>query len=233
MMARLQRLCPANIPQHIIQRGNNRQPCFTQEQDFITYTTYLKECADKFEVKIHAWVFMTNHVHLLCTPKENNGVSKMMQGLGRKYVHYFNKKNARTGTLWEGRFKSCIIESDAYLLQVYRYIELNPVRARMVTSPEEYKWSSYQINALGKNSDLCSPHPLYLSLGATTAIRLCEYMKLFMNLLNVSQINDIRNSTNKNLALGSELFKKEIEHLTGRRVFARKRGRSKMGSESN
>ncbi|MEZ9593140.1 transposase, partial [Shewanella sp. 10N.261.52.F9] len=149
-MSRKPRANPIGIPQHIIQRGNNRQACFTSEQDFIAYTAWLKDYAKKFQVEIHAWVFMTNHVHLLCTPRENNAISQMMQSLGRQYVRYFNYTYKRSGTLWEGRYKSCLVQAEDYLLQLYRYIELNPVRANMVDDPCKYQWSSYQVNALGK-----------------------------------------------------------------------------------
>ena len=224
-MARLPRVCPLNIPQHIIQRGNNRHTCFAKEQDFIVYISWLKDYANKFKVDIHAWVLMTNHVHLLCTPRIEYGISNMMQGLGRQYVRYFNKSYHRTGTLWEGRFKSCLIEKDLYLLHVYRYIELNPVRAKMVNSPEKYKWSSYQVNALGKKSQLCSPHELYLALASNYNDRLQEYRQLFSRVLSTGFLTEIRQSSNSCMALGSEKFKQEVELLTGRRMQAKKNGR--------
>ena len=230
-MARPPRTCPVGISQHVIQRGNNRQACFANQQDFITYTTYLKEYSEQFAVKIHAWVFMTNHVHLLCTPELENGISKMMQALGRSYVRYFNNNYRRTGTLWEGRFKSCLIEEEAYLLQVYRYIELNPVRAGMVKTPEEYKWSSYQINALGKNSELCTPHSLYLRLGNNAVQRLLAYQQLFDYILASEQLAEIRTTTHKGTAIGSLKFKQKIEKLTGRQMTEVKRGRPKNSIE--
>jgi putative transposase len=226
-MSRLHRICPVNIPQHIIQRGNNHQICFASETDFVTYAAYLKKYANKFEVDIHAWVFMTNHVHLLCTPKKEGGISNMMQSLGRGYVRYFNNVYYRSGTLWEGRFKFCIIEDEGYLLQVYRYIELNPVRAKMVESTADYKWSSYCVNALGKESTLCSPHYLYLQLHKNKEERLVAYKKLCSYGLAKKQLLEIRDNTNKNLAFGSQRFKLEIEKLTGRRMEAGKRGRPK------
>jgi putative transposase len=226
-MARLPRNCPAGIPQHIIQRGNNRHACFVTDQDFITYSSYLKEYADQFEVQIHAWVFMTNHVHLLCTPNVENSISKMMQALGRRYVRFFNNHYRRTGTLWEGRLKSCLIEEENYWLQVYRYIELNPVRAGMVKEAQEYKWSSYQINALGKESGLFTPHPLYLRLGNDTATRLVEYQKLFDIILLSEKLDEIRTASRKGMAMGSNRFKLEIEQLTGRRVTEVQKGRPK------
>ena len=174
-MARLPRLCLPGIPQHIIQRGTNRQACFASEDDFAAYAHWLDECAKKNRVAIHAWVFMTNHVHLLVTPKTSGGVSMMMQTLGRYYVRYFNHCYRRTGTLWEGRFKSCVVDEDNYLLLCQRYIELNPVRAGMVSSPDDYVWSSYHANGNGKPANLWTPHPVYLNLGATTDERTKRY----------------------------------------------------------
>ncbi|WP_425641970.1 transposase [Marinomonas gallaica] len=136
-MARLLRLCPIGIPQHIIQRGNNRQVCFASEDNFIAYAHWLTEYAHQYQVKVHAWVFMTNHVHLLATPMIEGGISKMMQALGRRYVRYFNYTYQRTGTLWEGRFKSCVISAEEYFFICQRYIELNPVRANMVSHPAD------------------------------------------------------------------------------------------------
>jgi len=151
----------------------------------------------------------------------------MMQALGRSYVRYFNNNYQRTGTLWEGRFKSCLVEEENYLLQVYRYIELNPVRAGMVETPAEYKWSSYQINALGKVSKMCTPHPLYLRLANDTAMRLLEYQKLFDIILVSDKLDEIRTFTHQGMAIGSNKFKLEIEQLTGRRMTEMKRGRPK------
>ena len=141
-MAQLPRVSPEGIPQHVIQRGNNRQVCFASDDDFRAYASWLKDYAKKYQVAIHAWVFMTNHVHLLCTPHQVQGVSLMMQSLGRQYVRYFNASYKRTGTLWEGRYKSCLVQEDGYLLHLYRYIELNPVRADMVDDPANYPWSA-------------------------------------------------------------------------------------------
>jgi putative transposase len=151
-MVRLSRISPAGVPVHIIQRGNNRQACFVSDEDHSAYARWLKDYSAKFRVDIHAWVMMTNHVHLLCTPQVEGGISTMMQSLGRRYVQYFNHEYRRSGTLWEGRFKSCLVQDERYLLEVYKYIELNPVRAEMVQNPGEYRWSSYQINGLGKRS---------------------------------------------------------------------------------
>lgn len=174
-MARLQRLCPPGIPQHIIQRGNNRQVCFAADEDYAAYAHWLHESARKYRVAIHAWVFMTNHVHLLATPSELGGVSLMMQRVGRHYVRYFNHVYRRSGTLWEGRFKSCVVAADDYLLICQRYIELNPVRANMVGHPSDYRWSSYRCNGLGRPAQLWTPHDIYLKLGKQEKERLRTY----------------------------------------------------------
>ncbi len=225
-MARLLRVAPIGVPQHIIQRGNNRQACFAGEEDIKAYLHWLKELSKKYRIDMHAWVLMTNHVHLLCTPWQENAISQMMQSIGRLYVRYFNHTYLRSGgTLWEGRFKSCLVQSDRYLLELYRYIELNPVRANMVDEPSDYSWSSYAINALGVESELQTPHPEYLALGATEEERQRNYRELFKVHVSVELLKDIRNSINKGLALGDERFALEIEALTKRRVAARKPGR--------
>ena len=224
-MARLLRIAPRNIPIHIIQRGNNRQVCFGSDDNHAAYAGWLKEYSKKYKVDVHAWVMMTNHTHLLCTPRQEKGISSMMQALGRRYVRYFNYEYKRSGTLWEGRYKSCLIESRTYLLKVYRYIELNPVRAGIVLSPEDYRWSSYRINALGKASDLCTPHPEYMMLGSDTPKRCSKYQALFEHHINEREIELIRSATNKGMVVGNDRFRKEIEALTGRRVREKKRGR--------
>lgn len=226
-MARLPRICPPGIPQHVIQRGNNRSNCFADEQDFYTYTNWLKEYSRQHQVAVHAWVFMTNHVHLLVTPANSDGLSLMMQALGRRYVRYFNHQYRRTGTLWEGRFKSSMIQSETYLLQCYRYIELNPVRAGMVDDPSAYTWSSYSCNALGIESDLCTPHEEYLRLGKHKEKRLLAYRALFEAHIDSDLLVQIRGAVNKGLALGNDRFKDNLELSYGRRVRAAKMGRPK------
>jgi putative transposase len=230
-MARLRRIAPLGIPQHIIQRGNNRQVCFACEQDMAVYANLLEEYSKKFSVAIHAWVFMTNHVHLLFTPYAPGGVSSTMQAVGRRYVRYFNREYQRSGTLWEGRFKSCLVQSETYLLQCQRYIELNPVRAGMVSDPAEYAWSSYQYHALGRTIKMITPHEEYLGLGSTSQERQKAYRLLFRSHVDKELVNDIRLALNKGMALGGERFKDEIERLCGRRVRPAKMGRPLFRSE--
>lgn len=223
-MARLPRICQPGIPHHIIQRGNNRQACFVSEEDFSTYAYWLAEYSSNFSVAIHAWVFMTNHVHLLATPRKEGGISNMMQAMGRSYVRYFNNTYQRTGTLWEGRYKSCVVDAENYLLTCMRYIELNPVRANMVATPEEYHWSSYHSNGLGNKAEIWTPHDVYTGLGKTKATRTNVYRELFKCHLDNEGLTQIRKAVNQGMALGNDRFKQEIERLSGRRVTTLKPG---------
>ncbi|AOW78603.1 transposase [Colwellia sp. PAMC 20917] len=217
-MARLPRLNLPNIPQHVVQRGNNRQACFFAEQDYLVYLDKLKEYSKKYQVAVHAYVLMTNHVHLLMTPTTEKGVSQLMQSLGRYYVRYVNQTYHRSGTLWEGRYKSTLINSEQYFLLVSRYIELNPVRAAMVNHPAEYPWSSFQGNALDKNIELLTSHSLYLALGNKALERKKAYQALFSAHVDELALQEIRDATNKAWVLGDSRFKQQIEQDTGRRA---------------
>jgi REP-associated tyrosine transposase len=223
-MARLPRYCPGGIPQHVIQRGNNRAICFTSDKDMATYANMLYEAGCRYELAIHAWVFMSNHVHLLVTPGDDVALSRAMQLLGQRYVRYFNRAYQRTGTLFEGRFRSCIVQESRYFLICQRYIELNPVRAGMVNDPADYQWSSYRINGMGVMSRLWRPHPQYLALGATPPERQMRYRALFESHVDGALLLDIRQSVNQGLALGSGKFKQQMEGQGGRRQFHLKRG---------
>ncbi len=223
-MPRKPRQCPPGLPVHVVQRGNNRQICFASDSDFKAYAKWLLEAASKYGVAIHAWVFMTNHVHLLLTPTSPNAISHCMQYLGRYYVRYFNYRHKRTGTLFEGRFKSCVVQNQKYLLACQRYIELNPVRAGMVSDPAEYTWSSYQAHAFGLAARMWQPHPEYLALGQSSTKRMSAYRQLFEHELIEDVITDIRLALNTGLALGNERFRREVEQLTGQRQYHLKRG---------
>ena len=166
-MPRRARLALAGVAWHIIQRGNNRSACFYAEEDYRRYLDTLKEQAEKYGCLIHAYVLMTNHVHLLVTPERADSAALMMKNLGQRYVQYINRTYKRSGTLWEGRFKSCLAQSEDYVLACYRYIELNPVRANMISHPRDYRWSSYCANAEGQLDALLTKHVEYLGLGAT------------------------------------------------------------------
>ncbi|MGH1372862.1 MAG: transposase [Cellvibrionaceae bacterium] len=217
-MARLPRLYLPGCPQHIIQRGNNREACFYDEADYKAYLAFLNDTAEKYGGAIHAFVLMTNHVHLLVTPSDEQCVGRMMQAQGRKYVQYFNFKYSRTGTLWEGRYKSTLVDTDYYLLTVYRYIELNPVRANMVAHASEYPWSSYRGNAMGKPVQLLTPHALYQKLGGSDKDRQSAYRALFRGRMAECDLTTIREATNKAWVLGDDRFKSQVETITGRRA---------------
>jgi putative transposase len=223
-MPRNTRNCPVGLPVHVIQRGNNRQACFATEADFKAYACWLHKASLKFGVDIHAWVFMTNHIHLLVTPAEPMAISQAMQYLGRFYVRYFNFHYRRTGTLYEGRFKSSVVQSSQYLLACQRYIELNPVRAGMVTDPANYSWSSYRAHALGGKVKMWTPHSEYLALGSTCGFRTAAYRRLFKEELDRKLVSEIRLAANTGLALGNDRFKAEVERLTGQRQRHLKRG---------
>jgi len=217
-MARKPRFGLPGIPQHVIQRGNNREPCFLAEADYRRYLDDLKTSADKFLCRIHAYALMTNHVHLLVTPMREEAIGDMMQALGRRYVHYVNKTYRRTGTLWEGRYKASLVDSDAYLLTYMRYIELNPIRAEMVAHAGEYQWSSYGANAQGRRDPLLCPHPLYTALGVTAAERQHAYRELFRHHLDNDLLHEIRDALNHELVLGRSYFKDKIEQMTQRKT---------------
>jgi REP-associated tyrosine transposase len=160
-MPRKPRYFLPDIPTHIVQRGHSRSPVFFENEDYLTYLHYLKEGSERYEVSIHAYVLMTNHIHLLSTSADKEGVGRMMQYIGRYYVPYINYKYGSSGSIWEGRYKANLVQNDGYLLTCMRYIELNPVRADMAKSPGTYRWSSYKYNALGKDDKLITPHPVY------------------------------------------------------------------------
>ncbi len=214
-MPRRLRYCPAGYPVHVIQRGINHQICFAADTDIAAYANWLAEGADKYEVKVHGWVFMTNHVHLLMTPTCDKAISKLMQFLGRLYVRRFNYKYSRSGGLFEDRFKSSLVQDEVYLLTCLCYIELNPVRAGMVKDPGDYRWSSYAAHGFGVNTAMLTPHPLYLSLGATKSERLEKYQQLIEQPLGADVIAKIRHCANKGLILGTETFRKQFKALTG------------------
>ena len=224
-MPRRARLKVVGLPLHLIQRGNNRSACFYADEDYSLYLHHLGELARKFHCALHAYVLMTNHVHLLLTPARLDGPSLLMKHLGQRYVQYVNRVYRRSGTLWEGRFRSSIVQQQDYLLRCYRYIELNPVRAGMVRHPREYGWSSYCTNAEGKSSRLVNAHEEYLALGRQEEERLATYRALFRTELDPKEVDEIRSAVNGGFALGNERFKAEIAAMLGRRVEPGKSGR--------
>ena len=231
-MPRLPRFNLVGVPQHVIQRGNNRQACFFEPDDYLFYLDCLKSAADQAGCDVHAYVLMTNHVHILTTPRKNHAVSRMMQSVGRRYVQYVNKRNQRTGTLWEGRYKASLVEAEQYLLTCYRYIELNPVRAEgLADTPENYRWSSYHANALGRGGEWLTAHPLYSYLGRTPAERQAHYRTLFAEALLPAAMHEIRQSVNQGVALGGESFRAQIEAALDIRARPGHRGRPRKRGE--
>lgn len=226
-MARLPRYNLPGQPQHVILRGNNRCLIFAAEEDYHFFINCLRDATERYGCAIHAYVLMTNHVHLLMTPERENSIGKALQSLGRRYVQYFNYTQKRTGTLWEGRYKSTPIDSESYLLTCYHYIELNPVRANMVAHPREYPWSSYLCHAEGHFDKLIDDHTLYLGLGQEDVERQAAYQALFKAQVSEAALVAIRAATNKGWALGSDRFMEEIASAVSRRVAPLPKGRPK------
>ena len=231
-MPRRARLSIPGIPWHIIQRGNNRTACFFTDEDYALYLHHLKEQADKYGCDIHAYVLMTNHVHILLTPQEENSASLLMKHLGQRYVQYINRTYQRSGTLWEGRFRSCLTQNEAYVLACYRYIELNPVRAEMVKHPRNYPWSSYRFNAEGRANDILTPHDQYVRQALDERDRRKAYRGLFKAHVDDGIDDQIRSATNGNYVLGNKRFQQQIADSLGRRVTKGKAGRPKKGRDS-
>jgi putative transposase len=217
-MARLPRFVVPGQPLHLTQRGNNRSACFIDSADFERYRQSLYEACRRSACAIHAYVLMTNHIHLLVTPLEECGPARMMQMVGQRYVRSFNARRHRSGTLWEGRYRSALIDSDHYLLACSRYIELNPVRARMAWRASQYRWSSYRHNADGEPDPLVTPHPLYQALGADAVGRQAAYRELFGLECEPIEADAIRRATLGGTVLGSPAFRQRIEESLRRPV---------------
>jgi putative transposase len=214
-MTRLPRLDLANVPQHVVQRGNNRLPCFLDDDDRRRYLTLLRQFLLDAECHLHAYVLMDNHVHLLLTPPRKGCVSRMMQKLGRQYSAQFNARHGRTGTLWEGRYKSCLVDTEDYVLRCYRYIDLNPVRARMIDDPAAYAWSSCAGHC-GNTHALLSHHPAYIALGTSAPQRAQAYRFLLDEVLTDGMIQEIRAYLQQQRALGRDDFRAMVEAKTRR-----------------
>ncbi len=224
-MPRKPRFFVPDIANHVIQRGNNREAVFFEDEDYQTYKNILHESAVSSGVKIHAYVLMTNHIHILATADTTGGISLMMQKTGRFYVPYINHKYQRTGTLWEGRFKSSLVDSDFYVLACMRYIEMNPVRAKMVESPADYKWSSYGFNAHDLTDRLVTPHASYLGLSLKKKLRYKKYVDLFSEHLEENVLKSIRNCAQTGTPWGGSQFIEQIESKLKVKVGYSKRGR--------
>jgi putative transposase len=215
----------SGVPQHVVQRGNNRQATFFDDEGYRFYKDCLRQAADKHGCAVHAYVLMRNHVHLLITPSHGNGLAKLMQSIGRRYVRYVNDRHGRSGTLWEPRYRAALVEAEPYLLTCTRYIELNPVRAGMVADPADHPWSSYRRHALGEPDRVVTDHPLYRALGRTKAERQAAYRAQFRHGIDAGRLRDIRESVQRCGVLGTERFKDQLEAALSRRVRPGKPGR--------
>ena len=232
-MPRQPRLQVANYPYHVIQRGNDRQAIIHRNADAAALLRVLGECAARADVDIHAYVVMTNHIHLLATPRQDEGLSRMMQCYGRRYVRYFNDAHRRTGTLWEGRYKSSLVETERYLLACYRYIELNPVRAGMVDRPWDYRWSSCRANVLGRPDDLVSPHAELIELARNPELRARIYREMLLDAIDDETLARLRWSVQHDQPLAVDKYVTSLERRLERRVRLGKSGRPKKTAEES
>jgi len=231
-MARSPRITIPEYPHHIIQRGNNRQATFFADDDYRFILECLRQAKTKCRCRIYAYVLMTNHFHLLVEPSKIGDLGRFMQSVGRRYVRYINANYRRSGTLWEGRFKSATVSRDEYLIMCSRYIELNPVRAGMVAHPRDYRWSSYRYRAMGISDRLLDDDPWYAGLGTSSEERREKYRGWIESEVNQGEWDEIRQSTQRGRLIGRETFQKQIEAMTGRRLMGEARGRPKKPAVS-
>ena len=224
-MPRRPRLNLTGLPLHIIQRGNNRSACFFAEADFRFYLHWLRLLSAKHRCSVHAYVLMSNHIHLLLTPADPTGASRLMQAMGRRYVPYVNQLYQRSGTLFEGRFKASVVNAEEYLVNCYRYIELNPVRAGMVAHSADYRWSSYRHHALGEPNAIIQDHSLFDALDCDPIRRREAYNALFCTELSANTLDAIRTATKRGQAMGNDRFRDMIESARGRTTQPKRGGR--------
>ena len=224
-MARQPRLVLPDQPHHVLQRGNDNQPIFRDDDDHRRFLEFLRESAKFYRVAIHAYVLMPNHVHLLATPADEDGLAAMMQKVGRLYVPWFNNKYGRSGTLFQGRFRTSVIDANAYFLACVRYIELNPQRNQLAFDPLEYPWSSYAHHAGVRPDPLITDHAKYWELGNTPFQREAAYIELAQQGMSGQELDTINAAVLKGAPLGSHQFKVELEHKTKRQILPAKRGR--------
>jgi putative transposase len=209
-MPRSPRCIIPGLPHHVVQRGNNRCAIFAGSADHEFFRDCLERALQRHACRLHAYVLMTNHVHLLMTPSSSGDIGRMMQSIGRRYVHRFNGTQKRTGALWQGRFRSSVVDSDRYLFACCRYIELNPVRAGLVADPADYRWSSYHANALGSVDPLVTTHELYSTLGDDASSRRRSYRALFGDTVDDATIEEIRAATHGGRRLSVERLRQQL-----------------------
>ena len=224
-MPRRARIHLPGVPQHVIQRGVDRQPVFFSDNDCLRYLEWLGEYTQKKGISLHAYCLMTNHVHLLLTAPEADDLGVLMQDIGRRYVQYVNRTYHRSGGLWEGRYKASFVQTERYLLSCMRYVELNPVRAVMVAAPGDYRWSSYRANAFGVENKLITSHEIYLALASEVEKRQQLYQKLFVTEADDLAWSLIRTATQQGVVVSDSRFADVIAQRLGRCVTPRHRGR--------
>lgn len=228
-MPRKPRFYLPDIPVHVVQRGNCRRAVFYCREDYERYLDWLEKGADKYGCQLHAYVLMTNHVHLLMTPDSRESVSKTIQFVGRNYVTYINRRYHKSGTLWEGRHKGCLVAEDGYFLTCMRYIELNPVRAGMVRQPEGYCWSSFRDNTSESRSGFLTPHACYQALGQNRVSQANSYKALVKSALDQERVQEIRAAVQTGTPLGNDRFRTQVESILRCRVGRAQRGRPDKG----
>jgi putative transposase len=229
-MPRRARMYIPGMPYHVVQRGNNREACFIEAENYQYYLELWRQLSKRYDADVHAFCLMTNHIHFLVTPKTKEAISNTMKVVGSRYAQYINLKYKRTGTLWEGRHRSSLIQTENYLLRCYRYIELNPVRAGMVRRPEEYRWSSFGANGWGDVSWL-TPHDEYLKLGKEDESRAKAYRSLFKEQLSEENLHLFRKAAHYCQPVGDDRFREQIEKKYGVVLGKMKRGRPKRREE--
>ena len=227
-MPRRQRMYIPGYTYHVVQRGNNREACFFEEENYRAYLQLLREVLPRYGAQLHAYCLMTNHVHLLLTPEAHDSISNLLKVVCSRYANRMNKKYHRTGTLWEGRHKASPVDLERYLLKCYRYIELNPVAAHMVRRPEMYCWTSYHANAWGDTNQLITPHPVYLVLADSVQQRCYRYREMFQEVLSPEDVHAIREAIHYSMPVGSDRFRQQIEQKLGRSLGQVRRGRPRL-----
>lgn len=230
-MPRKARFYHPGVPVHAFQRGHNKAAVFFKDEDYLHYLRCLKRAADDCGCAVHAYVLMTNHVHLLLTPEYSDSISNLFRQIGLHFVRYMNTTYQRRGSLWEGRHKGNMIDTESYFLTCMRYIEMNPVRAGMIDHPADYRWSSYAANALGIDNVILQAHPQYLSLGQESNARQSAYRDLFMLNVEADELDKIRASLSSGTPLGNDRFIRQIEETVGRKIGEIRPGRPRKSTK--
>jgi len=229
-MPRTARFIVPCVPLHILQRGHNRCPCFVEASDYDLYLRLLEQFSHLHGCRVHAYALMTNHIHLLATPERADSASEMMRSVNQRYVQAMNRRLGRSGTLWEGRFRSSLVDSESYLFVCHRYLEMNPVRARMVSFPGQYPWSSYRVNAEGARSSLVVAHSLFQDLGVDPPARQTQYRSMFDTPLSLLQLDSVRRAIKTDRPLGGQAFVARLGLQVGKPLSPPEMGRPRKSA---